>query len=495
MNKLKIGLAKSRSRKKGGCKRLIRQPLKMRDRAKKILLGLCGQPGAHLATLFVMGVVLPVGGYSGRLIIEMAAGLTLIRVAFYLTRGPLPVLTAYRVRKRIQRVMADEIRISVALAAACFVMLWPVTMFNLAWLIAANLVAQMAVVAVSRYILRQISRMADRSGGANYRRQTIIVGTGERARRAADMIIDSPELDTLVIGFLDYRKDGLWRYRDLPLIGHADDLAQIAATCQIDALIMAVEPEDIHRTRGLFMMAEEMGLTVCVLPEFYRPRLSRVRPTYLNGMPTLVYRAVPENQVLLFVKSIVDRLGALCGLTLAAPIMLASAIAIKLESKGPVFFRQTRSGLNGKPFRLFKFRTMCDNAEALKADLADKNEMSGPVFKIKEDPRVTRVGRLLRKTSIDEIPQFINVLNGDMSLVGPRPPLPKEVAQYEPWQRRKLSVRPGVTCTWQVNGRNEVDFDDWMRLDLQYIDNWSLWQDTKILAKTVPAVMKGSGAS
>ncbi|MCK4460303.1 MAG: sugar transferase, partial [candidate division Zixibacteria bacterium] len=165
-----------------------------------------------------------------------------------------------------------------------------------------------------------------------------------------------------------------------------------------------------------------------------------------------------------------------------------------LESRGPVFFKQVRSGLNGKTFKLYKFRTMCADAEHKKDALTNRNEMTGPVFKIADDPRVTRIGRFLRKYSIDEVPQFINVLRGDMSLVGPRPPLPKEVSEYDPWQHRKLSVKPGVTCLWQVNGRNEIDFDDWMRLDLEYIDNWSLWLDAKILARTIPAVIKGSGS-
>ena len=191
----------------------------------------------------------------------------------------------------------------------------------------------------------------------------------------------------------------------------------------------------------------------------------------------------------------IDKAGALAGLILAMPLMFITAVAIKLESRGPVLFKQVRLGLNGRTFHLYKFRTMCDGAETQKDRLRAMNEMSGPAFKIKDDPRITPVGRLLRKYSIDELPQFLNVLKGEMSLVGPRPPLPKEVAQYEPWQHRKLSVKPGVTCLWQVNGRNEIDFDDWMRLDLEYIDNWSLWLDTKLLARTIPAVIKSRGAS
>jgi len=168
---------------------------------------------------------------------------------------------------------------------------------------------------------------------------------------------------------------------------------------------------------------------------------------------------------------------------------------IKATSKGPVFFVQQRIGYNGRLFNCLKFRTMIENAEEIKKDLKKLNEMDGPVFKIKNDPRITKVGRFLRKTSIDELPQIINVLKGDMSLVGPRPPVPDEVSQYELEDRRRLSMRPGITCIWQVNGRNAIGFDKWMELDRQYIDNWSLWLDIKILAKTIPAVLRGSGAA
>jgi exopolysaccharide biosynthesis polyprenyl glycosylphosphotransferase len=230
------------------------------------------------------------------------------------------------------------------------------------------------------------------------------------------------------------------------------------------------------------------------MPGVYHPKLARIRPSYVNGMPAMVYRSDPEDQVALMGKGLMDRIGALAGLVLFSPIILITALAIKLTSRGPVFFKQTRSGVNGRLFHLYKFRTMCCDAEVKKDGLMDKNEMSGPVFKIKRDPRVTPIGRFLRKYSIDEIPQFLNVLRGEMSLVGPRPPLPSEVSRYEPWQHRKLSVKPGLTCLWQINGRNAIDFDEWMQLDLKYIDNWSLWLDAKIIARTFPAVFRGSGS-
>jgi exopolysaccharide biosynthesis polyprenyl glycosylphosphotransferase len=212
------------------------------------------------------------------------------------------------------------------------------------------------------------------------------------------------------------------------------------------------------------------------------------------NLPAVMYSSEPADRVQLVIKECMDRIGGLIGLALAFPVLLISGLMIKLEDGGPVFFRQIRSGKNGRPFTMFKFRTMVADAETLKEKLSTKNEMTGPVFKIRKDPRVTKVGGLLRKLSIDEIPQFYNVLRGEMSLVGPRPPLPSEVLGYDRWQRRKLSVKPGLTCLWQINGRNAVDFEHWMKLDLEYIDNWSLWLDTKILVKTIPAVLRGDGA-
>ena len=178
---------------------------------------------------------------------------------------------------------------------------------------------------------------------------------------------------------------------------------------------------------------------------------------------------------------------------LLSPLMLLIALLIKLTSKGPVLFTQRRSGLNGRQFSLYKFRTMVNNAEELKSQLAQDNEMDGPVFKMKKDPRVTRLGSFLRKSSLDELPQLFNILKGEMSLVGPRPPLPEEVERYQLWQRRRLSMKPGLTCIWQVSGRNDISFDNWMKMDLDYIDNWSLLFDLKLISITVKEMLLGKG--
>ncbi|MDU5110358.1 MAG: sugar transferase [Clostridium sp.] len=183
-------------------------------------------------------------------------------------------------------------------------------------------------------------------------------------------------------------------------------------------------------------------------------------------------------------KRLIDIFLSLLGIIIVSPIMLIVAILIKLESAGPIIFSQKRVGLNGKEFNMFKFRSMVQNAEELKAKLQKQNEMSGPMFKMKEDPRVTKVGRFIRKTSIDELPQLINILKGEMSLVGPRPSLPKEVAKFEPWMLERLNVKPGLTCYWQVSGRNNIDFEDWMKLDIKYVKDRNLWLDIKLIFKT-----------
>ncbi|MCU0770674.1 MAG: sugar transferase [Verrucomicrobia bacterium] len=238
------------------------------------------------------------------------------------------------------------------------------------------------------------------------------------------------------------------------------------------------------------------GVEVWLMADFIRTEISRTSFAMLAGRPLLVFRAAPEASWQSLVKYLIDFVGTVGLLSLLALPMVIIALGIRYTSPGPVLFRQKRAGLNGRPFTMLKFRTMVTNAEQLKQELEALNEMSGPVFKVTNDPRVTPVGRFLRKYSLDELPQLLNVLVGDMSLVGPRPLPVDEVARFDDVaHRRRLSVRPGLTCLWQVSGRSDVkDFAEWVRLDLQYIDNWSLWLDFNILLRTIPAVLSGSGA-
>jgi exopolysaccharide biosynthesis polyprenyl glycosylphosphotransferase len=236
------------------------------------------------------------------------------------------------------------------------------------------------------------------------------------------------------------------------------------------------------------------GVPFTLMTDLFGDYLPPPRVRYFATREALTFAPVHHDALQLSIKRGIDLIGAATGLILAAPVIALAAIAIKLDSAGPVFFKQVRSGLYGRSFTMYKLRTMVDDAEAHREKLLHLNEMAGPVFKIRRDPRVTRAGRFLRTFSIDELPQLWSVLSGEMSLVGPRPPMPAEVVEYETAERRRLSMRPGLTCLWQVSGRNEVEFDEWVKLDLQYIDTWSLMNDARILALTIPVVLRGTGS-
>ena len=262
----------------------------------------------------------------------------------------------------------------------------------------------------------------------------------------------------------------------------------------IDELILVVERESLDEFTDIFLLCEELGVTARVILNFFPHSIARMELHEFEGVPLLSFSTTPTNEALMFVRRILDVLLASLLTILTLPITLLTAILIKLTSTGPVLFKQERCGLTGRLFVMYKFRSMANNSEQDRFELEALNEMDGPVFKLSRDPRVTTVGKIIRRFSIDELPQLYNVLRGDMSLVGPRPPLPQEVARYERWQRRRLSMKPGMTCLWQISGRNEVSFEDWMKLDLTYIDNWSLLLDLKILLKTLPVVLLGRGA-
>jgi len=240
----------------------------------------------------------------------------------------------------------------------------------------------------------------------------------------------------------------------------------------------------------------ELGIKIRVETELPSPvGASDVYIEYLDDLPLLTYSTTPEQGFSLVMKRLLDLVIASSALIVFSPLILFISILIKLTSGGPVYYRQERLGLYGRKFTLVKFRTMIDGAEDKLWEIIDLNEMDGPVFKMKNDPRITSFGSFLRKTSIDEIPQFWNVIKGEMSIVGPRAALPEEVRNYLVNYRRRLSVKHGITCLWQVSGRNEINFEQWMKMDLEYIDNWSVWLDLAIILRTVPAVFSGRGAS
>jgi exopolysaccharide biosynthesis polyprenyl glycosylphosphotransferase len=275
------------------------------------------------------------------------------------------------------------------------------------------------------------------------------------------------------------------------------DLIQMLHDHSAFGVILNARHTYFEQVENVIKACELEGVEVWLVADFFSTQISRTTLDEMLGHPLLIFRTAPEISWQSLAKHVIDFTGALLLLILTAPVLfLPIAIFIKLTSPGPVFFRQQRSGQNGAPFTLYKFRTMVTNAEQLKDELASMNEMTGPVFKVTNDPRVTSFGKFLRKWSLDELPQLFNVLRGEMSLVGPRPLPVDEVKRFNDLShRRRLSVKPGLTCLWQIKGRNQIsDFKDWVRLDLEYIDNWSLWLDIKILLLTLPAVLRGTGA-
>ncbi len=324
--------------------------------------------------------------------------------------------------------------------------------------------------------------------------QVLVVGTGALARATADDLRRKGRSELL--GFVRFSNEKAPEAMRSRVLGTAND---------IESVLRNVPVGEVFIANNNFLHAEEMQAVVKTCERFGVPfaipanmfRLDRARPLLSHGVSDgyIHYQSVTSKPVQMAFKRFFDIASSGVALWFLAPLLLVVAVLVKLTSRGPVLFRQQRVGLHGQPFGMLKFRTMVENAEALKAQLAASNEMDGPVFKMKHDPRITRIGRFLRKFSIDELPQLINVLRGDMSVVGPRPPVPTEVAKYEPWQRRRLSVRPGLTCIWQVSGRNEISFEQWMYMDLQYIDNWSFKKDVELVLKTFPVVLTGKGAS
>ncbi len=345
--------------------------------------------------------------------------------------------------------------------------------------------------AVNRIAMRSVARAARRRG-YNTRRYAV-VGSGPLAREIVRTMSAHPEWGYTFAGFVvdGPAPEALGREK---VLGGLDELEGLLRTTVLDEVIFVVPRERLSVAEAMVLACEEQGVSVRVCMDLFATRIATRSVEDLDGIPLLSLSTTPSDAAALAAKRALDVAQSLVALVVLAPVFLAVAVAIRLDSPGPIFFRQRRVGVSGREFMLVKFRSMYQDAEARLESLRARNEVSGPVFKMRDDPRVTRVGRFIRRTSIDELPQFWNVLCGDMSVVGPRPPLPSEVRQYQRWQLRRLSMKPGITCTWQVSGRSHIAFDRWMELDLHYIDNWSLWRDMKILARTIPAVLTGRGA-
>jgi len=352
---------------------------------------------------------------------------------------------------------------------------------------------------ICRLLLRLLLLSARRSG-YNYR-FLLVIGANPRAFEIAERIEKKPELGYKIVGFVAESEStqAQWlpnEHRDWKLLGILENLRTTLTEERVDEIIVCL-PLDARFSDITMIVqhARDLGIVVRLMPNFADGTL--LKNMFVEEFEEDYVVTLFRERLLmqLLTKRLIDGFVSVVVLILLLPLMLTVALLIKITSPGPVFFSQYRVGMNQRQFRLYKFRSMVVDAEARKLELQHLNQRDGPAFKMDNDPRMTKIGRFIRRLSIDELPQLFNVLSGEMSLVGPRPPLPDEVKRYEWLFRKRLSVKPGITCIWQISGRNTVSFEDWMEMDHQYIENWSLILDLKILVKTIPAVLFGSGAS
>jgi len=343
--------------------------------------------------------------------------------------------------------------------------------------------------AVERTIIAQLRK---RGRGVE---RVLIVGAGEVGRSVMRTIVARPDLGYQIVGFVDddprKSQTDIGRY---PALGTTEGLPDVLSRYQIDEVIITLPWMSYRKIIRIMNQCDRGNTRVRIVPDLFQMALSKVAMDNLNGIPLLGMREPVLRDWQVVFKRILDVVVSAAGLAVLAPVMLVFGVAIRLDSPGPVIFRQKRVGRDGTEFTCLKFRSMVCDAEAKVQMLRDENEATGPLFKMRNDPRRTRVGRFLRRMSLDELPQLWNVLKGEMSLIGPRPALPSEVRKYAPWHRRRLEVRPGITGLWQVSGRSDLTFDEMVMLDVYYIENWSPFLDLRILLKTIPTVIFGSGA-
>jgi exopolysaccharide biosynthesis polyprenyl glycosylphosphotransferase len=393
----------------------------------------------------------------------------------------------------------NDILKAIALATAVLAMgaaSFPITMVTIRFLILFWAVSTILVTGARMALRQSLGQVRLRGHNLRY---VLVVGTNVRAVKHARRIVGEPERGYRLLGFVDDDWDGLSEFKQagLPLLADIAGLAEYLRHNVVDevALYLPLRShfEDAFRVA---VLCEQHGILMRFDGDIFGLKTAHARPEELDGeYYVATYTGVREWWPLA-IKRTLDIVASTVLLAAFIPFFAVVALLIWMTSSGPILYRQERVGLNKRRFRIYKFRTMVPNAERLMDQLAEQNEVSGPVFKIKNDPRITAFGKFLRRTSIDELPQLLNVLKGDMSLVGPRPlPVRDYEGFNEDWQRRRFSVRPGITCLWQINGRSAIPFEQWMELDLQYMDQWSLWLDLKILVRTIPAVVKGSGAA
>jgi exopolysaccharide biosynthesis polyprenyl glycosylphosphotransferase len=351
------------------------------------------------------------------------------------------------------------------------------------------------LISFKSYVVRGVlTRLRKR--GKNWR-SLLLVGSGDALRSFIRLVQSHPIWGLHLCGIIDDSSREAKAVDNIPVVGGLNSIWSFLEQNPVDEVVFVPTRKSLEELAPYFEGLEEMGVRTRLSLNFFRQTIANPVLDCFENIPVITYSPTRPMGLSLLLKYTFDRVAALMLIILLSPVFVITFILVKMTSASwsdPVFYSQVRSGLNGKTFLRWKFRSMKINAEAELEELRRLNEMQGPVFKMREDPRITTVGRWIRKLSIDELPQLYNVLRGDMSLVGPRPPIPAEVEKYDRWQRRRLSMKPGITCLWQVMGRNQLSFDTWMKLDLEYIDNWSLLLDFKILCRTIYVVTTGYGA-
>lgn len=330
---------------------------------------------------------------------------------------------------------------------------------------------------------------------ANYQK-VLVVGTGKRAHHLTELLLNNCEWGVHIVGYLDTNPKNIEvDLLNSKVIGTVDQIEEVLTGQVIDEVIMAVPRSSLEYMEVVANACEEQGVRFRLMGDVFDLHVARAQLVQLGDIPLLTFDPVVQNRNDLLTKRLLSLVLVIGTMPFTLPILGMIALAIKLEDGGPVFFHQQRVGLHKRQFPMFKFRSMVVNAEEKLKEIEHLNEAEGPIFKISNDPRITRIGRILRRTSLDELPQLINVFRGEMSLVGPRPMSTRDVGRFDKAiQRKRFSVRPGLTCLWQISGRSNLPFERWLELDLKYIDEWSLWLDFKILMLTIPAVIKGEGA-
>jgi exopolysaccharide biosynthesis polyprenyl glycosylphosphotransferase len=397
-----------------------------------------------------------------------------------------------RARWRLQTEAFDIIRATILVAAFALSALFVLKQVDVSRLFLLTLfIVQPVVAFAGRAILRAGFGLLRRRG--YNARFMLVVGTGRLAQDFADRVEGREVLGIRVIGHLSVPGDQP-HVVTRPIVGTIDDIARIFHSETVDEVAVCLERQAAAYLTPVIRLAADEGKTVRVPIDPLGGALAGASEEEFEGMVVRSIVHDGQRELGLAVKRLIDIGGALVGLVILSPLFLGAAVLVRLRDGSPVLFRQTRIGLHGRPFTIYKFRTMVPDAEDRLEEVAHLNERSAVAFKATDDPRVTRLGRTLRRSSIDELPQLWNVLVGQMSLVGPRPPLPSEVDLYDIWHRRRLSMKPGISGLWQVEARRDPDFDRWVERDLIYIDEWSLWLDFKVLVQTIPAMLRGEGS-